>query len=162
MNTQVLHHLGHGDLEVRPNIRELRGQEVEFTDGSREEIDVIVWATGYERLYPFLGEDDEDRREGSLDLYMNVFHRRYPDLFIIGLFETDGAAYPLYGAQAELIAAYVKARSSGTAGAFDRLRAEGRPDLRGGRRYLSSARHDYYVKSDVYERLLRRAAAGLG
>jgi len=161
MNTQVLHHLGHGDLEVRPNIRELCGHEVEFTDGSREEIDAIVWATGYERLYPFLGEDDVDRREGSLDLYLNVFHRRYPDLFIIGLFETDGAAYPLYGAQAELIAAYAKARSDGTAGAFDRLRVEGRPDLRGGRKYLSSARHEYYVKSDVYERVLRRAAARL-
>mgnify|MGYP006092633097 CR=1 FL=1 len=162
MNTQVLHHLGHGDLEVRPDIRELRGQEVEFTDGSKEEIDVIVWATGYKRLYPFLGEDDVDRRGGSLDLYMNIFHRRYPDLFIIGLFETDGAAYPLYGAQAELIAAYVKARSGGKTGVFDRLRVEVRPDLRGGRRYLSSARHDYYVKSDVYERVLQRALAGLG
>jgi hypothetical protein len=161
MNTQILHHLGHGDLDARPDIRELRGHEVEFEDGSTEEIDVIVWATGYERLYPFLGEDDMDRLEGSLDLYLNVFHRRHPDLFIIGLFETDGAAYPLYGGQAELIAAYLKARGGGTAAQFDRLRAEGRPDLSGGRRYLSSARHEYYVKSDVYERLLRRAVADL-
>ena len=139
----------------------LRGHEVEFKDGTKEEIDVIVWATGYERVYPFLGEDDLDRREGALDLYLNVFHRRYPDLFIIGLFETDGAAYPLYGAQAELIAAYLHARSRGTAQAFDRLRANDRSDLRGGRRYLSSARHAYYVKSDVYERALRRAASRL-
>ena len=161
MNTQILHHLGHGDLEARPDVRELRGHEVEFKDGTKEEIDVIVWATGYERVYPFLGEDDLDRREGALDLYLNVFHRRYPDLFIIGLFETDGAAYPLYGAQAELIAAYLHARSRGTAQAFDRLRANDRSDLRGGRRYLSSARHAYYVKSDVYERALRRAASRL-
>jgi cation diffusion facilitator CzcD-associated flavoprotein CzcO len=161
MNTQILHHLGHGDLEARPDVRELRWPEVEFADGSVEEIDLIVWATGYERRYPFLGEDDVDRREGSLDLYLNVFHRRYPDLFIIGLFETDGSSYPIHGAQAELVAAYLNARSRGTAGAFDRLRVEARPDLRGGRRYLSSARHDYYVKSDVYERVLRRAAVGL-
>ena len=162
MNTQILHYLGHGDLEARPDVRELKGHEVEFADGSREEIDLIVWATGYERVYPFLAEDDLDQREGSLDFYLNVIHRRYPDLFVIGLFETDGAAYGLFGAQAELIAAYLQARSAGTAGAFDRLRVEDRPDLRGGRKYLSSARHAYYVKGDVYARVLARARSRLG
>ena len=135
--------------------------EVEFKDGTKEEIDLIVWATGYERLYPFLAEQHLDRQEGALDFYLNVFHRRYPDLFIIGLFETDGAAYGLYGAQAGLIAAYLQARSGGTAESFDRLRVRDRPDLRGGRKYLSSARHAYYVKSDVYARVLRRAASSL-
>mgnify|MGYP000529782577 FL=1 len=116
-----------------------------------------MWATGYERVYPFLAAEDLDLREGALDFYLNVFHRRYPDLFVIGLFETDGAAYGLFGAQAELIAAYLEVRSEGTADVFDRLRIEDRPDLRGGRKYLSSARHAYYVKGDVYERALRRA-----
>jgi cation diffusion facilitator CzcD-associated flavoprotein CzcO len=161
MNTQVLHHLGHGDLQARPDVRALRWHEVEFTDGSTEEIDLIVWATGYERVYPFLAAEDLDLREGALDFYLNVFHRRYPDLFVIGLFETDGAAYGLFGAQAELIAAYLEVRSEGTADVFDRLRIEDRPDLRGGRKYLSSARHAYYVKGDVYERALRRARSRL-
>mgnify|MGYP001171919725 CR=1 FL=1 len=87
MNTQVLHHLRHGDLEARPDVRALRWHEVEFTDGSTEEIDLIVWATGYERVYPFLAAEDLDLREGALDFYLNVFHRRYPDLSVHRAFD---------------------------------------------------------------------------
>jgi hypothetical protein len=74
----------------------------------------------------------------------------------MGLFETDGAAYPLFSLQADLIAAYVSALRSGqpSADRFDRLRSDHHPDLKGGRRYLSSRRHDYYVKGDAYQRAL--------
>ena len=162
LNTQILHHLGHGDIKARKDVASLDGRTVRFTDGTSEEIDLIVWATGYDKRFPFLPEAELDRRQGVLDLYLNVFHRRRPDLFFVGLFETDGAAYGLVGQQADLIATYLDpALDAKTRATFDDLRAHDRPDLRGGVRYVASTRHDYYVKGDVYERTLRVAARAL-
>ncbi len=163
LNTQILHHLGHGDISVRRDVASLDGRTVRFVDGTAEEIDVIVWATGYDKPFPFLADTDLDRAGDALDLYLNVFHRRHPDLFFIGLFETDGAAYALDGAQAGLVASYLDSQTpTGVRDAFDALRRTDRPDLRGGVQYVASARHDYYVKSDVYEKALRQAGKTIG
>jgi cation diffusion facilitator CzcD-associated flavoprotein CzcO len=159
LNTQILHHLGHGDIKARPDVRSLDGRTVHFTDGSSEDIDLIIWATGYDKHFPFLPEADLDRQHDALDLYLNVFHRRHPDLFFLGLFETGGAAYGLVGSQAELVASYLSDSLPGhTRETFDQRRASDRPDLRGGVRYVASARHDYYVKGDTYEKALKVAA----
>jgi cation diffusion facilitator CzcD-associated flavoprotein CzcO len=158
LNTQILHHLGHGDIAVRKDVASLDGKTVRFVDGSSEEIDLIVWATGYDKPFPFLGDEDLDRNGDVVDLYLNVFHRRHADLFFVGLFETDGAAYSLDGAQAGLVASYLDPQTpTSVRDAFDALRRTDHPDLRGGVHYVASPRHDYYVKSDVYEKALRRA-----
>jgi cation diffusion facilitator CzcD-associated flavoprotein CzcO len=163
LNTQILHHLGHGDIAVRKDVASLDGKTVRFVDGSSEEIDLIIWATGYDKPFPFLRDEDLDRNGDALDLYLNVFHRRHADLFFIGLFETDGAAYSLDSAQAGLVASYLDPQTpAGVRDAFDTLRRTNRPDLRGGVQYVASPRHDYYVKSDVYERALRKAVGVLG
>lgn len=156
MNTQLLHHLGHGDIEYRPDVQALRGSSVVFADGRTDAIDLIVWATGYRRRFPFLDHADPPAKR---DLYLELCDRKLETLFFMGLFETDGAAYELFGLQADLVARYLAARRSGPAhvAAFDRQRATARPDLRGGRPYLDSLRHAYYVKSDVYTRALRSA-----
>lgn len=162
LNTQILHHLGHGDIQACADVRELSGRIVHFVDDATEEIDLILWATGYDKRFPFLQEADLDRNGDALDLYLNVFHRRYADLCFVGLFETDGAAYGLFGQQADLIATYLDpATPASTRASFDRLRATDRPDLRGGVRYIASPRHDYYVKGDVYAKTLTRLRATL-
>jgi len=164
MNTQVLHHLGHGDLEARPDVSELAGDRVRFVDGSEEQVDLVLMATGYERRFPFLNEADLVRRDGALDLYLSVFHRTRATLSFAGVFETDGAAYGLFGLQASLISGYLADRmGQGEAHTrFDALRVDDRPDLHGGRRYLSSARHAYYVRAADYERILRRTLDAFG
>lgn len=162
MNTQVLHYLGHGDLEARPDVRELRDRSVVFADGREDEVDLIIWATGYERRFPFLAGETLPG-EGGDGLYLKLFHRRCPTLAFMGLFETDGAAYGLFGQQADLAAAYLEARWRDPAGveAFDRLRAAGGPDLSGGRSYVASPRHDWYVRGGTYERALRKARVAI-
>lgn len=162
LNTQILHHLGHGDIQARRDVKSLDGNVVHFVDGTREEIDLIVWATGYDKRFPFLPQTELDGTPDALDLYLNVFHRRHPDLFFMGLFETDGAAYGLAGLQANLVARFLDpALPASTREAFDQERAASRPDLRGGVPYIDSIRHTYYVKGDAYEKVLREAAGAL-
>jgi Flavin-binding monooxygenase-like len=47
MNTQVLHHLSHGDLAAKSDIAEFRAHAVLFNDGSEEPVDLALFATGY-------------------------------------------------------------------------------------------------------------------
>lgn len=158
LNTQILHHLGHGDIEAVRDVQSVHGRTVTFVDGRTEDVDLILWATGYEWKFPFLSDGVAPWKDGALDLYLHVFDRRYDDLFFMGIFETDGAAYGLFHQQAELIAAYVDAGGDNSRRtAFDALRQQARPDLKGGRIYVDSPRHTHYVRGDVYEKALASA-----
>lgn len=150
MNTQILHALGHGDIEVRPDIREFRGREVVFVNGQSDEVDLVVLATGYVRGVPFLPRDvlvDDDVSE----LFLNVFHRRSVGLYVLGHFTADGGAYPLIDRQAELVARVIDATRRGVRlPAFDAARAGKAPDFSGGIRYQNVRRMSNYLKTRPY------------
>lgn len=106
----ILHRLTHGEVVPRPGIERFDGARVHFTDGSVDEVDVIVWATGYRVTIPFLtsrwiGEDAE-----RLPLYQRVFHLDDPSLAFVGLMQSTGAALPVVEAQAKLAAAHLAGR----------------------------------------------------
>jgi cation diffusion facilitator CzcD-associated flavoprotein CzcO len=103
----ILHRLTHGEVGPRPGIERLDGDGVVFTDGRRDPVDLIVWATGYRVRIPFLekrwvGEDPE-----RLPLYKRVFHTENPSLAFVGLMQSTGSALPVVEAQAKLVAAYL-------------------------------------------------------
>lgn len=168
VNSQLLHYLAHGDISAKPDVAELCGDRVRFADGSEEAIDVMIYATGYRATIPCLDRSILPPGAGAEPFFLNVFHER-KDLFVVGLFETDGAAYPIVSKQAALIAAVIRAEHDAPAAAelFRRLRAGTPPDLRGGIRYLESPRHAIYVQYDEYVhylakllRKLERSGAG--
>lgn len=184
MNTEVLHHLGHGTLEARPDVERFQGKEVVFSDGTTEEVDLVLLATGYRRDFPFLDlrRPGEKRPPGERippeELFLNLIHRGHPTLFLMGLFETDGAAYDLFGQQAELAARCIRTLvgdggagpatqaagpgpSTGAARLLEILASE-RPDLTGGRHYVDSPRHRYYVTDVAYRKALRRFRKRMG
>lgn len=154
MNTQILPALGHGDLEVRTDIREFRGREVVFADGRSDEVDLVVLATGYVRGVPFLAPGvlaDDDVSE----LFLNVFHRRQQNLFVLGHFTADGGAYPLLDRQAELVARVVDSRRRGKSRfGFDRALAGPAPDFTGGVRHQRVRRMSNYLKTRPYRAYL--------
>ncbi len=103
----ILHRLTHGEVEARPGIDRFEGGGVVFTDGRRDAVDIIVWATGYRVSIPFLdarwlGPDPE-----RLALYKRVFHLDDPSLAFVGLMQSTGAALPVVEAQAKLVAAHL-------------------------------------------------------
>jgi cation diffusion facilitator CzcD-associated flavoprotein CzcO len=163
LNTQILHALGHGDLSVKPDLREARGQRVRFADGSEEEIDLVIFATGYRRVVPVLGP--ELHREGDVaDLFLNLFHRRYPTLCVLGFFETDAGSFPLLDLQAELLARVLQARRESPArlARFAGRLAGAPPDFSGGVRFLGVDRMRNYVRRRPYSRYLLEAIRELG
>lgn len=161
VNSLVLHHLGHGDLRVRRDVDRLDGDGVVFKDGERGEYDLIVLATGYHLHYPFLdpallgwaGEGSG----GAPDLYLNIFSEADRNLFVLGMIEASGIGWQGRYEQAELVAAYLKARTGAPARAAAlEHRVDGpRPDLSGGYRYLHLERMSYYVNKDAYRGAVR-------
>lgn len=158
VNSLVLHHAGHGDLRVRPDLRRLDGDGVVFVDGSRTAYDVVVLATGYRLHYPFLDPAllgwAGPGSGGAPDLYLNVFSEADENLFVVGMLEATGIGWQGRYEQAELVAAYLAASPADRA-AF-RTKVHGpRPDLTGGYRYLGLERMSYYVNKDAYRRAVR-------
>jgi hypothetical protein len=157
MNTQILHFLAHGDIRAKPDIARLDGRRVHFADGSVEEVDLIVWATGYRASIPFLARALPHRDGTGPDLFATFIPPGVPDLFVVGHFETDGGAYPLVSKQAALIALVARAhtRSPDDARAWvNRLTGGRRPNLTGGVRYVSSPRHANYAQFETYSKYL--------
>lgn len=158
MNTQILHYLAHGDATAKPDVVRLDGRRAHFRDGTSEELDLIIWATGYRPTIPFLDAALPSRNGTGPDLFGALFPDA-PNLYVLGHFESDGGAYPLVSKQAELVA--MLAQSDATAPDATRtwvarLTSSPRPDLTGGVRYVGSIRHENYAQFETYESYLSR------
>ncbi len=119
-----------GSIVCRPAIAAVEGRTVAFTDGTRETVDAIVCATGYDLDVPYLNSGLVDRRSGDWPLYERTFHPDLPGLGVIGQFLAQGPYFPLL----ELQARWIVAVWSGAAPPpdQDRMRqglARGRPPL---------------------------------
>ncbi|XP_068020594.1 flavin-containing monooxygenase 5-like [Melanerpes formicivorus] len=85
-----------GRVQVKPNIKEFTETSAIFEDGTREEIDAVVFATGYSFSFPFL-ESCVKVVENQISLYKYVFppELEKPTLAFIGLIQPLGAIMPI-------------------------------------------------------------------
>lgn len=104
LNTDFLLSVKKGNIGIKPGIRTLDGSHVEFEDGSREKIDILVSATGYKIDFPFLDYEPIVNQNGDLNLYKYVFSPKYPSLAFIGLVNVQGPFLPVYEMQARWMA----------------------------------------------------------
>ncbi|WP_405120648.1 flavin-containing monooxygenase [Pseudomonas leptonychotis] len=166
MNSLVLHYLGHGDIKPRRDIAKVEGKLVTFSDGEQAEYDLILQGTGYKLDYPFIDRSHLNwpSNAGAPQLYLNVFHPEYDDLFMLGMVEASGLGWQGRDEQAELVALYIKSLQAGTAAAKElqkvkRERASTRLD--GGYRYLQLERMAYYVHKDSYRQSIAQHSTAL-
>jgi cation diffusion facilitator CzcD-associated flavoprotein CzcO len=158
VNSQLLHHLAHGNVTAKRDVAEFAGREARFTDGSTEEVDLVLFATGYRHELPCL-HDTLGTNGGSPSLWGQMFLPGRPTLYVTGYFESDSGAYPLHSRQGALFA---QLASSGRARAWldTRMRTPA-PDLTGGIRHVDSPRHGIHVNAEAFttfiDRLTREA-----
>lgn len=163
LNDQLLHHLRHGDIAARGGIKRFAGREVEFSDGRRERIDLVILATGYKQSIPYVPQDALDWKGSRPQLYLNLFSRRNPSLMAMGFMETDGGAYKMFDLMANAIAQHAadRLRDPARAARMDALKQQW-PDLSGGVRYIDSDRHGNYVQHHAYLKALEKLRRQMG
>ena len=151
MNTQVLHHLGHGDLIAKPDIEEFTESGVTFKDGSHVDVDLVVLATGYSYSVPYLEQNDDEWRDGRPQLYLRILSRKHRNLYFIGYAEFADAAYKRFDEMAQMVVIDIRARTTGVHyPELLELRKSDNPDLAGGHKYIDSPRHTNYIEVETY------------
>lgn len=166
MNSLVLHHIGHGDIQPRGDVKAVDGQHVTFANGERAEYDLILQATGYRLDYPFIdrAELNWPPQADAPQLYLNVFHPQHDDLFMLGMIEASGLGWQGRAEQAELVALAIlqQQRRSASAARLRQIIAQRASQrLDGGYAYLKLPRMAYYVHKDSYRAALKAHSAEL-
>lgn len=104
ISQDLLAHVGHGRIRIRPDIARLDGRTVEFTDRTRTDFDAIIYATGYETEFPFLDRDLWPVKDGKARLYRRIMPPAHPSLCFTGLVQPIGPTIPLVEVQARWLA----------------------------------------------------------
>lgn len=164
----ILSRIAHGEITPKPAIERLEGHRIRFVDNSVEEVDVLIYATGYQISFPFFDPEFISAPDNELPLYKRIFHPQIPGVYFIGLVQPLGATMPIAEAQSQLVAEHLCGRYAlpETARLRERTRRERAVVAR---RYGDSPRHTMQIDFDAYlygltreRRAGRRRAARAG
>ncbi len=155
ISSDLLHRIAHGVVQPRPAVGVCHAGSVTFEDGRREDVDTIVYCTGYRHSVPFLERSGFDPGKINYRLFEQIWDPRFPSLAHVGLVQPLGSLFPIVETQAELLADWIGGRY-----ALPRCsvmsRAIRRDHRRRERNYVSSERHLLQVDEPDYSNRLRR------
>jgi cation diffusion facilitator CzcD-associated flavoprotein CzcO len=163
--TAYLDHVVHGRIVTKPGIERLEGKRVYFTDETSEEIDLLVWATGFSVSFPFMDDSYVLDEQGRSKLFVHTFDREHDDFFVCGLFEpAEGGVWQIADYQARLIAAFIVAceQDERRADWFRKLKAHANPDIGHGIKYQDTPWHKFEIQHLRFRRYLKRLLKKFG
>ena len=163
--TVYLDHIVHGRIVTKPGIERLDGKRVIFTDGSEEEVDLLIWATGFRPSFPFMDASYILDDQGRSKLFIHTFHRALDDFFVVGLFEpAEGGVWQLADYQARLIASFIvaKAQDEKRASWFRALKARAHPDIGHGLRWQDTPWHRFEIQHYRFRKYMKRLLKKFG
>jgi hypothetical protein len=154
-NQFFLSHVKYGRVILKPDIAKVDGRTITFTDGSSEEFDALIAATGYTVDFPFLAPDLIGNNDTRLPLYKRVIPPDHPGLYFVGYFNIDWASNPVYEQQALWIAD-IEAGRCGLPGAAEMWADVEAQEEHIRRRYLTSPRMNLEVEYGPYVATLQK------
>lgn len=111
-NDLLPHYIRHGDIVSKPRVESFDGDQVIFADGTRESVDVVIYATGYKTSFPFIDEAILNMQNGYPKLYLHIFPPAFENLFLIGLAHPNGGIWQMAEQQCRLVMSYLWAKSN--------------------------------------------------
>ena len=156
LSQDLLNLSGRGLIKFKPNIKEFRGRTVVFEDGTAQDFDQIVYATGYKVTFPFLKEQTfQVEHSNDFRLYKKVVHPDWPNLFFVALVQPLGAIMPLAEVQSKWIARLLNGQTK--LPNADEMRRDIEKDRQAmQRRYKNSPRHTLQVDFHPYKQSIEK------
>jgi cation diffusion facilitator CzcD-associated flavoprotein CzcO len=109
LSTEFLLRAGSGDLKAKTGITRLDGDTIHFTDGTSQDFDVIIWATGYKISFPFFDQKEfQADNENRVSLFKRLLLPDVPNLFFIGLAQALPTLVNFAEQQSKFVVAYIK------------------------------------------------------
>ncbi len=161
VSSDLYDRVGHGDVEMKPNVERLDGDTVHFTDGTSEHVDLLVYATGYRVSLPFFDKELYDPADNAMPLYQRVLTPELPGLFFIGFVQTVGSNIPLMEMQSEWVGDLITGSCALPSEAeMDEWIAADQAAM--AKRYVRSARHTMQVDFWRYAHALKQCRKRTG
>ncbi len=102
--------LGSGDITPKGNVARLEESTVHFEDGTSDDFDAIIYATGYNITFPFFDPEFLSAPENQIRLFKRMFKPGLDDLVFMGFAQATPTLFPFVEAQARLLAAFAVGR----------------------------------------------------
>lgn len=110
--TGLLEAIADDRIAIKPGIQRLGPGHVAFVDGTRADVDTVVFATGYRFDFPALRGVPGIRTSADLGLYRHVFHPRHPNLAFVGMCSVGGPNLPVMEMQARWLSSVLAGKTS--------------------------------------------------
>ena len=104
VSAELYDRVGHGDIAIRADVAAFDGTAVRFVDGTSDDVDLVVYATGYNISMPFLDPEVFDPQDNRMPLYLRIVAPDRPGLWFMGFIQTVGSGIPLTEYQALWVA----------------------------------------------------------
>lgn len=108
VSTEILHYIKHGRIKPKKDIARYDGKTVHFVDGTSDEFDLIVAATGFNLDWPFLPKELQRAKGLVAQTYAGALFDDYKGIYIIGTTQPRGGLGSLATPGSEYIASVVK------------------------------------------------------
>lgn len=113
LSTDFVDQLKAGKIHIKPELASVEGKKITFKDGTSEEFDAVICATGYEIDLGFLPQEIQDQVHHtnpfsgtkSVKLYKHTLVPGMDTLAFAGFFHNAGGHFPMAEMQARYIAA---------------------------------------------------------
>jgi hypothetical protein len=105
INSELLYFIRHGKILPKAGISHFDGIKVYFSDGSQDDFDTVIFATGYQISFPFFDKESLDFSNSTkIPLYRKMMHPDFDNLYFIGLCQPQGCIWPLADYQSKIVA----------------------------------------------------------
>ena len=110
-NATAVQHIAYRRVTVKQGIERIEGRTIHFVDGTNEEFDALIAATGYQIELPFISPDIVPIDGNGVALYKSMVPPDWPGLYFMGMFNTDTALNQVFEWQAKWVRSFELGRA---------------------------------------------------
>lgn len=104
-NGTIVTDIAYRRITVKQGIERIVGKRIHFSDGTDDEFDVLIGATGYKTDLSFMADGVIEQDDNQIDLYQRIVPPSSPGLYLLGYFNTDTSLNYIFEHQAHWVAA---------------------------------------------------------